>query len=318
LMKISSRSLISIPAVLAVFLFASTIFFSANHKALADSASLSLSTSSENAVQGSNIAVSIYENSKGKVNAVSVRMNYSADMLDYNNTVSSPAFSIEAATKGGDGKVLLDRGALPSVDGKQLLATVNFTVRASSGLATIDFGAGNIIVSSVTNTNIISSTVGTQISVGQNSSGSATNLKASTLNSTSQSTQMLNPESASSSAACDSRSQMAKNTMSRISDRGQKQLDLFTTISDRTQAFYKISNKNLSGYSNLAYQAYAKRSAAVLSINILNSDSAQFSCGNNPKESISKFQDDVNSEVNAMQAYRSAVKNLVVGVRSVL
>jgi hypothetical protein len=317
-MKIFFRSLISTPALLAAFLFASTILFSANHQVFADSATMTLSPSSVNAVQGSNIAVSIYENSNGSVNAASVRLMYSTDMLDYNDTVSSPAFSIEAATNGGNGKVVLDRGALPAVNGQQLLATVNFTVKASSGMASIDFDRGNIIVSSVTNTDIISSTVGAQISIGPNSSGSAANLRAATLNSANQSTQTLNSVNSSKFAICNAHLQTAKNTMSRITDRGQKQLDLFTAISNRTQAFYNLSGKNLGSYSKLVYQAYAKRSAAVLSINALNSDNAQFSCGNsNPKLSIGQFQTDVNSQVKAMQTYRTAVKNLVEGVRSV-
>ena len=47
-------------------------------------------------------------------------------------------------------------------------------------------------------------------------------------------------------------------------------------------------------------------------------DSVTFKCdGTDPKGAVSSFKDALKSEIAALQAYRTSVKNLIVGVKSV-
>lgn len=117
---------------------------------------------------------------------------------------------------------------------------------------------------------------------------------------------------------CESHEQVIKNIMARISDRGQKHLDLFTTIADRTEKFYEDKGKVLSNYEQLVADVAAKKAAAQAAVNKFKSEGTAFNCnGENPKGVVTGFKDNHQSGVEALKAYRTAVKNLIVGVKSV-
>jgi hypothetical protein len=108
------------------------------------------------------------------------------------------------------------------------------------------------------------------------------------------------------------------NILSRVSDRGQKQFTLFTTIATRTENFYNNKGKTLSNYDALLADLGAKRDVAQTAVDNLKATSLNFNCGaNDPKGVASSFKDALKNEISALKDYKTSVKNLIVGVKSV-
>lgn len=117
---------------------------------------------------------------------------------------------------------------------------------------------------------------------------------------------------------CKKRETKINNIMSRIADRGQKQLDLFTKISDRTQKFYTEKGKVLSNYDDLVADVNAKKAAAQTAVDTIKSTIVTFKCdGTDPKGAAQSFKAAQRSEIEALKAYKTSVKHLIVGVKSV-
>jgi hypothetical protein len=118
--------------------------------------------------------------------------------------------------------------------------------------------------------------------------------------------------------ACQNREKAINNIMSRIADRGQKQINLFTSIAERTEKFYADKGKTLSNYDALVAEVNAKKAAAQTAVDAVKDGSVTFKCdGSDPKGAASGFKDALKSEIAALKAYRTSVKNLIVGVKSV-
>lgn len=118
--------------------------------------------------------------------------------------------------------------------------------------------------------------------------------------------------------ACQNREQAITNIMSRISDRGQKQAELFGTIANRAEAFYTKQGKTLANYDSLVADVVAKQAAAQTAIDAIKGSSDTFHCdGDNPHGVITSFKEGLKSEIAALKAYRTSVKNLIVGIKSV-
>jgi hypothetical protein len=118
--------------------------------------------------------------------------------------------------------------------------------------------------------------------------------------------------------SCQNREKAITNIMSRIADRGQKQLTLFSTIAQRTEAFYVKQGKTLSTYDQLVADVAAKQADAQTAVSAVTSQDSTFKCdGTDPKGFVNSFKDSLKSEIKALQSYRTAVKNLIVGVKSV-
>lgn len=118
--------------------------------------------------------------------------------------------------------------------------------------------------------------------------------------------------------ACQNREAAINNIMTRIGDRGQKQLDLFTTIATRAGTFYTDKGKTLSNYNVLVADVTAKKVAAQTAVDTVKADSVTFKCdGTDPKGAVASFKDSLKSEITVLKDYKTAVKNLIVGVKSV-
>lgn len=118
--------------------------------------------------------------------------------------------------------------------------------------------------------------------------------------------------------ACENRQKAITNIMSRIADRGKKQLALFGTIATRTETFYMNKGKTLSTYNSLVADVNAKAATAQTAVSNLSTESTGFTCGgSNPKGFVSSFQAGLKTEIGALQDYKTSVKNLIVGVKSV-
>ncbi len=118
--------------------------------------------------------------------------------------------------------------------------------------------------------------------------------------------------------ACQNREAAINNILSRIADRGQKQLNLFSTIATRTETFYTNKGKNLANYDALVTDINAKKAAAQATVDAVKATSVTFKCdGTDPKGAASSFKDSLKAEIAALKAFSTSVKNLIVGVKSV-
>lgn len=116
---------------------------------------------------------------------------------------------------------------------------------------------------------------------------------------------------------CEKRQKAVTNIMTRISDRGQKQLTLFDTIATRVEMFYTDKGRTVSNYDTLVADVNAKKAAAQEAVDTVSSESATFSCDSSePKAAVTTFKDSLKLEISALKDYRTAVKNLIVGVKS--
>lgn len=119
--------------------------------------------------------------------------------------------------------------------------------------------------------------------------------------------------------SCQNRQTAISNIMARIADRGQKQLDLFTTIADKVEAFYTKEGKTLSNYDTLVADVNTEKAAAQTAVDGIKSADTGFDCNSSdPKAFVETFQGSLKSEISALQTYRTSVKNLIVGVKSVV
>lgn len=118
--------------------------------------------------------------------------------------------------------------------------------------------------------------------------------------------------------ACQKREKNINNIMARQADRGTKHLAVFTKIADRTMAFYAEKGKVLSNYDDLVAEVATKKTAAEAAIESTANTSSTFKCdGTDPKGAASHFKDNHKAQNEALKAYKTAVKNLIVGVKSV-
>jgi hypothetical protein len=117
---------------------------------------------------------------------------------------------------------------------------------------------------------------------------------------------------------CQNHEKFINDALSRVANRGQSRLDLFTTIATRVETFYMNKGKALSNYDALVADVNTKKASAQAAVDAVKATSGSFSCDvAAPKGSISSFKDAWKTEVSALEAYRTAVKNLIVGVKSV-
>lgn len=117
---------------------------------------------------------------------------------------------------------------------------------------------------------------------------------------------------------CQNRERAVTNIMVRLGDRGQKQIDLFNTIAERTEKFYTDKGKALTNYDALVGDVAAKKTAAQSAVSTVKSTSVEFKCdSNDPKGVAATFKERLKAEIVAMKAYKTSVKNLIVGVKSV-
>ncbi|MDN5275490.1 MAG: hypothetical protein JWN33_139 [Candidatus Saccharibacteria bacterium] len=117
---------------------------------------------------------------------------------------------------------------------------------------------------------------------------------------------------------CQNREQNIQGIITRITDRGTKQLAVFDKISDRVQLFYTTKGNIWSGYDAQVDKVAAKRAAATAAIDSVKSTSTEFTCdGDNPKGVADSFKQQLRSVKAALKEYKTALKDLIVGVKSV-
>ena len=118
--------------------------------------------------------------------------------------------------------------------------------------------------------------------------------------------------------ACQNRQKRITNIMARIADRGQKQINLFSTIAQRIEKFYADKGKTLVNYATLESDVATKKTAAQAAVDVLKSGSVTFDCtGDNPRAAAANFKENLKNEIEILKVYKASVRSLIVGVKSV-
>jgi len=116
---------------------------------------------------------------------------------------------------------------------------------------------------------------------------------------------------------CNQRKKSINNIMTRIADRGQKQLNLFDSIATKVEEFYTAKGRTVSNYDTVKAEVDAKKAAATTAIEEIRTTSTTFDCDStNPKGATDSFKASLQKEIAALKDYKTAVKNLIVAVKS--
>ncbi len=116
---------------------------------------------------------------------------------------------------------------------------------------------------------------------------------------------------------CQLRESNVNSVMDRIVERSQKHVDRITEAATKAKAFYVAKGNVLTNYDELVATVETKRVAAQAAVDTL-STGATFSCeSDGPKAEIQAFRNQRLSKIEAVTAYRSAVKELITGIKSV-
>lgn len=114
--------------------------------------------------------------------------------------------------------------------------------------------------------------------------------------------------------ACQNREKAINSIMSRIDTRAKNQITLFGTIATRVENFYTQKGKTVSNYDQLVAAVNTAKDKANTDFATMQSGS-NFTCSaNDPKGMVTTFQTYLKTEISDLQNYRTAVKNLIVGV----
>ena len=117
---------------------------------------------------------------------------------------------------------------------------------------------------------------------------------------------------------CEARRSAIQTIMQNAAKRGQEHVNLFSSIAEKVEAFYVSKGKTLSTYDQLVADVNAKKAAAQSAVDTVKNAQTQFDCnGTNPKGVIAVFKADIKAQESAMEAFRTSVRNLIAGVKSV-
>lgn len=116
---------------------------------------------------------------------------------------------------------------------------------------------------------------------------------------------------------CEKRQSNITKIMKRMQARGEKQLEVFTTIADRTKTFYEEKQRTVANYDDLVAAVDEKKQAAQLTFAAGSEAIDGFTCdAADPIAAKDLFKAQLKDQIEALKAYKTAVKDLIVGVKS--
>jgi hypothetical protein len=116
---------------------------------------------------------------------------------------------------------------------------------------------------------------------------------------------------------CEKRQSNINDRSTKIAERATKHLAVFDKIAERVKTFYTNKGTAFETYDLLVDEVDAKRSAAQSTIDRLSSLKATFNCSDaEPKLAIEGFKSALTEAQAALKDYRTAIKDLIVGVKS--
>jgi hypothetical protein len=116
---------------------------------------------------------------------------------------------------------------------------------------------------------------------------------------------------------CNKREAQINTVMDRVTNRSQEHINRITAVADKTKSFYIAQGNVLDTYDSLVAAVDAARVTAQAAVDSLVT-TATFSCeSDGPKSDIQTFRNERLGKIEAVKAYRTAVKALIAGVKSV-
>lgn len=116
---------------------------------------------------------------------------------------------------------------------------------------------------------------------------------------------------------CEKRLSTIQKIMTNAHERGARQLDVFSKISDRTQVFYIEKQYSVATYDDLVAAVNDKKQAATVAVAMSNETIDQFTCdGDDPLSIKDLFKAQIQDQNAALKAYKTAVKDLIVAIKS--
>ena len=122
--------------------------------------------------------------------------------------------------------------------------------------------------------------------------------------------------------ACQARESSIKNRMTHLAQLATTMEVNFDKHAQRVEDYYnnKVvpSGKTVVNYESLVTNIQTQKTAVQTALATAQTDASAFSCtSGTPKEQTTKFREDMQAVKQALKAYRTAIKDLIVAVRSV-
>lgn len=122
--------------------------------------------------------------------------------------------------------------------------------------------------------------------------------------------------------ACEEQSKNIKRRFDHTVVLANKFFDVFGDIAGRVEKYYTDKlvpkGKIVPNYNALVANIQTAKDTTKTAIDKLGTDAKNFSCtSDNPKAQVAQFRKDAQEVIKDLKAYRTAVKNLIVAVRSI-
>lgn len=122
--------------------------------------------------------------------------------------------------------------------------------------------------------------------------------------------------------ACQNRENAIQTRSKQLAKTAENMLTTFDKIAERVELYYtsKVvsSGKTVANYDALVADIAAKKQIVQTDLDKATADATAFSCtGSDPKGQLTQFRTDMQQVKKGLKEYRTAIKNLIVAVRSV-
>ncbi len=115
--------------------------------------------------------------------------------------------------------------------------------------------------------------------------------------------------------ACEARQAEINARIGNYSAAAQRHLNVFTDILTKVENFYSSKKLNVSSYDSLLATAQAKQTAAQQAVDTLKGLDVSIDCTQpDPAQSLEAVKTAVGNARTALQAYRSAIKDVIVAL----
>ncbi len=115
---------------------------------------------------------------------------------------------------------------------------------------------------------------------------------------------------------CQQREKRISTIITNSTKRTQNQLEVFTKIAVRVETFYQTKGKTVANYDELVAKVNTAQAKAEADLATLKTITTLDCEGDDPKGEVDTFRATLKQLQQDLKDYRTAVKDLIVGVRS--
>lgn len=121
--------------------------------------SLSFSPANQSVKTGETLTLAIWEDSGDvEINAVQAKISYPTDKFEFVGiSTTNSAFEVEAQSSDTDGEIVIARGHVGKLTGRQLVVTIELKAKEIAGAANISFAEGTHLLNATDNQDVLSS-----------------------------------------------------------------------------------------------------------------------------------------------------------------